>query len=228
MCRAAAGPRLALALGRTRQITALLARTMAQLLDDTALPAPGADPVGGIWPATCSALELARIERFRPARGRTRGRAGARNCGSEPEPPVVLHGDLHHENVIVEDRRDGSSCFDPKGVIGHPGYDVAPLLGNPVGRLAERVDVVALLSSRHRRPGRAIASRPVVGGGVGMGRGDARRGLVSRIRPHPVRPSDRLPRDQNGHPLAVETGHRSESADDVAPGHHRRSQSVPR
>ena len=126
------------------EITALLARTMAQLWM-TPLPAPGA---AGWWDLAgyMSALERPASSGFDP-REVERAAALARELRSEPEPPVVLHGDLHHENVIVED--DGTVVvLDPKGVIGHPGYDVAPLLGNPVGRLAERVDVVALLSSR--------------------------------------------------------------------------------
>ncbi len=43
---------------------------------------------------------------------------------------VILHGDLHHENVL---RRSNGEyvCFDPKGYIGDPAYEIATILKNP-------------------------------------------------------------------------------------------------
>jgi len=45
------------------------------------------------------------------------------------EEPVVLHGDLHHYNVL----KAGGSwlAIDPKGVIGPCGYEAAPWMLNP-------------------------------------------------------------------------------------------------
>jgi streptomycin 6-kinase len=43
---------------------------------------------------------------------------------------VVLHGDLHHENVLDGGPR-GWLAIDPKGLIGERTYDTANLLGNP-------------------------------------------------------------------------------------------------
>lgn len=43
---------------------------------------------------------------------------------------VLLHGDLHHENVLS--RSNGEFvCFDPKGFIGDPSYEIATILKNP-------------------------------------------------------------------------------------------------
>tara|TARA_Y100000590_G_scaffold470776_1_gene670417 strand:- start:50563 stop:51045 length:483 start_codon:yes stop_codon:yes gene_type:complete len=43
---------------------------------------------------------------------------------------VLLHGDLHHENIIS--REDGEFvCFDPKGMIGDPAYELGTTLKNP-------------------------------------------------------------------------------------------------
>jgi streptomycin 6-kinase len=43
---------------------------------------------------------------------------------------VILHGDLHHENVLK--RSDGKYvCFDPKGYVGDPAYEIATILKNP-------------------------------------------------------------------------------------------------
>jgi streptomycin 6-kinase len=50
---------------------------------------------------------------------------------AENEPPVVLHGDFHHYNVLMAG--DSWKVIDPKGVIGPRGYEVGPLLVNPGG-----------------------------------------------------------------------------------------------
>lgn len=56
--------------------------------------------------------------------------------------PVLLHGDLHHHNVLAA-RRAPWLAIDPKGVVGDPGQDVGALLCNPLsladpGARAER------------------------------------------------------------------------------------------
>jgi streptomycin 6-kinase len=48
---------------------------------------------------------------------------------AEDEPPVVLHGDFHHFNILQSG--DAWLVIDPKGVIGPRGYEVGPLLTNP-------------------------------------------------------------------------------------------------
>lgn len=45
-------------------------------------------------------------------------------------PPVLLHGDLHHGNVLAA-RREPWLAIDPKGIIGEPAFDTAALLHNP-------------------------------------------------------------------------------------------------
>lgn len=64
---------------------------------------------------------------------------------------VLLHGDLHHHNVLAA-RREPWLAIDPKGVVGEPVCDTAALLRNPVelldapqpGKVLERR--IALLS----------------------------------------------------------------------------------
>jgi streptomycin 6-kinase len=57
---------------------------------------------------------------------------------------VVLHGDLHHENILLDDR-SGWTAIDPKGVIGPPCLQVGRFLQNqlpsslPVERREEMV-----------------------------------------------------------------------------------------
>jgi streptomycin 6-kinase len=43
----------------------------------------------------------------------------------------VLHGDLHHENVISSG--DAWLCIDPKGVIGEAAWEIGPFLYNNLG-----------------------------------------------------------------------------------------------
>jgi streptomycin 6-kinase len=59
---------------------------------------------------------------------------------SSPRDVVVLHGDLHHGNVLYFET-SGWLAIDPKGLIGERGFDFAniftnPDLGNPLPRVA--------------------------------------------------------------------------------------------
>lgn len=64
-----------------------------------------------------------------------------------PQEIVVLHGDLHHENVLHT--TNGWAAIDPKGLIGERGFDYANILCNPdeqtallKGRLSKQVAVI--------------------------------------------------------------------------------------
>lgn len=66
-----------------------------------------------------------------------------------PAQSVVLHGDLHHDNVLDGGDR-GWLAIDPKGLIGEPGFDYANMLCNPgidvagaEGRLGARVAIAS-------------------------------------------------------------------------------------
>ncbi len=43
---------------------------------------------------------------------------------------VLLHGDLHHYNILLVDRAPWLAIY-PKGIYGDPGYEVGPFLLNP-------------------------------------------------------------------------------------------------
>ena len=49
--------------------------------------------------------------------------------GSSAEP-VLLHGDLHHDNILAAERAPWLA-LDPKGVVGEPAYEVGALMRNP-------------------------------------------------------------------------------------------------
>jgi streptomycin 6-kinase len=54
----------------------------------------------------------------------------AKTLLAHPHDETVLHGDLHHSNVVLDVRR-GWLAIDPKGLWGERAYDVANLLRNP-------------------------------------------------------------------------------------------------
>jgi streptomycin 6-kinase len=67
-----------------------------------------------------------------------------RLCATQGER-VLLHGDLHHENILRSG--EGWACIDPKGVLGEREYECCALMRNPEG-LYSRPD--ALEVSRRR------------------------------------------------------------------------------
>ena len=60
--------------------------------------------------------------------------------------PMLLHGDLHHWNILSAEREPWLA-IDPKGLVGEAEYEVGALLRNPdlmpVQVLARRVDQLA-------------------------------------------------------------------------------------
>jgi streptomycin 6-kinase len=89
---------------------------------------PTASKFGGIW---------------------ERAAATARELLAEPQEVVVLHGDIHHGNILDAGPR-GWLAIDPKGLVGERGFDFANIFCNPdlktavaPGRLARQASVVA-------------------------------------------------------------------------------------
>ena len=60
--------------------------------------------------------------------------------------PALLHGDLHHYNVL-SDRARGWCAIDPKGVVGELEYELGAALRNPL----DRPDLFAQLEVVERR-----------------------------------------------------------------------------
>ena len=76
---------------------------------------------------------------------RARALAGELLAGAPA--PVLLHGDLHQDNVLAADRRPWLA-IDPKGLVGEPAADAAALLRNPRGRLLAMPDAGRVLARR--------------------------------------------------------------------------------
>jgi streptomycin 6-kinase len=62
-------------------------------------------------------------------------------CASMAQP-VLLHGDLHHENILAAQRQPWLA-IDPKGVVGEPAYETGALLRNQLFHLPDPQRVTA-------------------------------------------------------------------------------------
>ena len=74
--------------------------------------------------------------------------AQRRYAALAPRHDVLVHGDLHHHNLL----RHGARwiAIDPKPMLGEREYDVVTLLWNPIGHVPDRASVerrIALLAS---------------------------------------------------------------------------------
>jgi streptomycin 6-kinase len=62
-------------------------------------------------------------------------------------PSVLLHGDLHHGNILAGTRQEWLA-IDPQGVVGETAYEVGAFLRNPIEVLTDRPDLIPLMSRR--------------------------------------------------------------------------------
>lgn len=60
---------------------------------------------------------------------------------------VLLHGDLHHFNILFSQRQPWLA-IDPKGVVGPPEYECGAFLRNPIPEIASKHDLKSILSDR--------------------------------------------------------------------------------
>lgn len=64
-----------------------------------------------------------------------------------PGPPLLLHGDLHHDNILAATRQPWLA-IDPKGLAGDAEYEVCAWLLNPQPWHGRQTNLPALLSRR--------------------------------------------------------------------------------
>jgi streptomycin 6-kinase len=60
---------------------------------------------------------------------------------------VLLHGDLHHWNILSAQRQPWLA-LDPKGIVGEPIFDAGALLRNPVYKILSTLNFKSIT---HRR-----------------------------------------------------------------------------
>jgi len=66
---------------------------------------------------------------------------------SSMEETVLLHGDLHHENILSAEREPWLA-IDPKGVAGEAAYEAGALIRNPLPWLLEQPDSARITCRR--------------------------------------------------------------------------------
>jgi streptomycin 6-kinase len=81
----------------------------------------------------------------------------ARHLLATPQDVRVLHGDIHHDNILDFGER-GWLAIDPKGLSGERGFDFANIFCNPdpktalrPGRLVRQVEVVTQAAKLDRQ-----------------------------------------------------------------------------
>ncbi|MFM9135032.1 MAG: aminoglycoside phosphotransferase family protein [bacterium] len=133
--------------------TAVIAELIVRLHRDQAAPPAGIGlpDLAGIG----SAFDLPADPRV-PASLRERARAVLDDLLADAPRPVVLHGDLHHFNVLRARWEDPPEwrCIDPHGWAGDPAFEVAAMLANPRGLAegdARGIDGSAMLRLAERR-----------------------------------------------------------------------------
>jgi streptomycin 6-kinase len=96
--------------------------------------------LGGLRPleSWCAAYDRNREQLSRGADGFPsalfrRADALRRDLLASSPPPTVLHGDMHHYNVL-RDHRGGWLAIDPKGLAGDRCFDVCQFMRNPRDR----------------------------------------------------------------------------------------------
>ncbi|HWA42654.1 MAG TPA: aminoglycoside phosphotransferase family protein [Hypericibacter adhaerens] len=136
--------------GRDDEATRIIARVAARL------HAPRASPPPSLLPLT---QWFAALDPVAASQGGLLAEAAAvaRELLRNPRETSVLHGDLHHGNVLDFGER-GWLAIDPKRLAGERGFDFANILRNPdfalatsPGRLARQATVAAEAAGLERR-----------------------------------------------------------------------------
>jgi streptomycin 6-kinase len=126
--------------GRDDDATAVLAALMLRLHRPAPTDAVFADAHGWI-----RAIEACRDPRL-DTRLRDRALGLYRDLNASARPAVLLHGDLHHRNVLSDGA--GWRAIDPFGATGEPAFDTGTLLTNPVSWLPRQHDLAAIQRRR--------------------------------------------------------------------------------
>lgn len=71
----------------------------------------------------------------------------ARELHASAAGPVVLHGDLHHYNILAAQRQPWL-IIDPQGVVGEPSYEVGAFMRNPMPEILDVPDLTGLSARR--------------------------------------------------------------------------------
>jgi streptomycin 6-kinase len=80
-----------------------------------------------------------------PGGRRLLARARALSSRFEVDRSTLIHGDLHHHNILRAGA--GYVAIDPKPMLGEPEFDVGPFLWNPLGSKMNRAETERRLAT---------------------------------------------------------------------------------
>lgn len=127
--------------GRDDEATRIICDVAAELHAPRGKPLPDLVPLeqwfAALWPAAATHGGIL-----------ARSAAAARVLLADPRDVGVLHGDIHHENILDFGRR-GWLAIDPNRLRGERGFDYAILFCNP--DLSDPSPPVAVLAERFQR-----------------------------------------------------------------------------
>ena len=63
---------------------------------------------------------------------------------------MLLHGDLHHENILQASDNKWVA-IDPKGIVGHIAYEIGAFMRNPLHELVKQPNIEQILVNRINR-----------------------------------------------------------------------------
>ncbi|HUS17007.1 MAG TPA: aminoglycoside phosphotransferase family protein, partial [Chloroflexia bacterium] len=137
---------------------------LSTLLDDAKATSAAAEVMRGLWQPLPEGHPFPTVAGWAAALGRLRAHYGG-GTGPLPSelfataeglfaellpssaPAVLLHGDLHHFNILAADRAPWLA-IDPQGVAGEPAYEVGALLRNPWPGLLAMPDAARVTARR--------------------------------------------------------------------------------
>ncbi len=119
--------------GEDRQVTAILCQVVARLHAPRAEPLPELIPLdqwfNSLWPAAQAHGGMLRLSA-----------SVAAELLTSPREQTVLHGDIHHDNVLDFGER-GWLVIDPKRLYGERAFDYANIFCNPNYGIATDPDI---------------------------------------------------------------------------------------
>ena len=102
------------------------------------------------WPHVPAGTAATPIDDFVTALERdgfARARAVFSDLLADDVHPVLLHGDLHYDNILTSDRA-GHLLIDPKGFIGDPAFDIGYLVSRPMPSARDRLPLSRAIDQR--------------------------------------------------------------------------------
>lgn len=94
-----------------------------------------------------------------PSRYATKALEIYETLSKQRERIFYLHGDFHHENILSSGR-DRYLVIDPKGIVGHIGYEIAVFLNNHHWWMDTEPDIQERLDRAVKRFSEAFSIKP--------------------------------------------------------------------